>query len=95
MIKFRKYILIFGNKNLNYFREKQAKTIHCSNVPIGFQNWPCDTALGFGNSPPDTPLGKVVGGKLKFQDILEKQEDKNVLVENLMEMLNCRDKYSL
>lgn len=79
--------------SLYYFRDKQTKIIHSSNAPIGFQDWPSETALGLGNSPPETPLMKVVGGKLKFQKILETQHDKSALVENLMEMLQCRDKY--
>lgn len=71
------------------------RTLHCSNRPVGFQEWPDDTAVAFSNSPPKTPLAKVTGGKLKFEEILENQEDKSILVENLMEMLQCRDKYLL
>ncbi|KAJ6634722.1 Transport and Golgi organization protein 2 [Pseudolycoriella hygida] len=73
--------------------DKEARTIHCSNKPIGYQYFPNDTALAFGNSPPETPLQKVIGGKLKFLEIIQHQEDKDVLVNNLMEMLSCRDKY--
>lgn len=76
-----------------HFSGQQDRTIHCSNVPIGFQDWPSDTTLAFGNSPPDTPLVKVIGGKSKFQEIVEKQEDKSALVDSLMAMLSCRDKY--
>ncbi|XP_037041020.1 transport and Golgi organization protein 2 [Bradysia coprophila] len=71
----------------------EARTIHCSNVPVGLQEWPCDTVHGFGNSPPETPMAKVVGGKSKFQEIIAQHDDKDVLVENLMAMLSSRDKY--
>lgn len=76
-----------------YFRDKQATTLHCSNIPIGIQEWPDEKAVAFGNSPPETPMGKVIGGKLKFQEILESQGPKSDMVENLMNMLHCRDKY--
>lgn len=79
--------------SLLYFRDKKDDTIHCSNVPIGYQDWPSDMCLAFGNSPPETPLAKVIGGKCKFQEIVENQEDKSALVDNLMAMLSCRDKY--
>jgi len=75
-------------------QEKQARTLHCSNVPMGFKEWPCDKALGFGNSEPERPFEKVVGGISKFHEIIQNhQDDKNVLLENLMGMLSCRDKY--
>ncbi len=55
----------------SYFSDQEARTIHCSNKPIGFQNWPSGIALGFGNSPPETPMAKVIGGKSKFEDIIK------------------------
>lgn len=76
------------------FSDKKAQTIHCSNVPIGLQDWPSDTALAFGNSPPNTPLQKVIEGQCKFQETIKHQEDKSALVDNLMAMLGCRDRYT-
>lgn len=61
-------------------------------MPVGVQEWPCETVLGFGNSPPETPMAKVSGGKCKFQEVIDQQDDKDVLVEKLMAMLSCRDK---
>lgn len=83
-----------GNDNLySICSNKDARTIHCSNTPIGFQDWPNCTPLGFGNSPPETPMAKVSGGVRKFEEIIKQTNDKDRLVENLMEMLSCRDKY--
>lgn len=80
---------------LLYFSGDQDRTMHCSNKPIGYQEWPSNIAHGFGNSPPDTPLEKVTGGRCKFEEIINRKEEKTELVESLMTMLSCRDKYIL
>lgn len=38
-------------------------------------------------------MAKVTGGRQKFEEIVKQSKDRDSLVENLMAMLSCRDKY--
>lgn len=69
---------------------------HSSNAPQVSFNLPLSKSYGFGNSPLATPLEKVKNGTIKFDRVIEEQsngDDKVKLVESLMTLLKCNEKY--
>lgn len=49
---------------------------------------------GFSNSPVDSPLQKVISGTKLFQKIIENHhEDKEKMINSLVELLKCEDKH--
>jgi len=53
--------------------------------------------LGFSNSSPEVPLKKVLAGKLKFQEIVNrctsKDGSKEMLVDELKTLLQCKEQH--
>ena len=91
-------VLDFVNIQIPFLRSEQnATTIHCSNYPNTLQKWPEKTALVFGNSSPSVPLEKVKAGQSRFEQIVCNDavvvNEKQSLVENLMDMLKSPEKY--
>uniref|UniRef100_A0A1I8NS59 Transport and Golgi organization protein 2 n=1 Tax=Stomoxys calcitrans TaxID=35570 RepID=A0A1I8NS59_STOCA len=70
----------------------------CSNVPASLVEYKENTCYGFGNSLPSAPFEKVRYGRNRFQKIVEKfqkeqQPSQNELIDQLMELLKCKEKF--
>lgn len=72
-----------------------VSVLHTSNAPCKID--PCDLEgpLGFGNSTLEVPLQKVKHGRKQFGDIVDKRlklESKELLIEELMDLLKSNEK---
>ncbi|XP_013109379.2 transport and Golgi organization protein 2 isoform X1 [Stomoxys calcitrans] len=70
----------------------------CSNAPASLVEYKENTCYGFGNSLPSAPFEKVRYGRNRFQKIVEKfqkeqQPSQNELIDQLMELLKCKEKF--
>lgn len=86
----------FLNKHfysLCFIRNEKSTIYHTSNAPLQNVSLPLDTHYGFSNSSLAIPLCKVINGKEKFKKIVAETTDKNTLVNNIMELLSCDEKF--
>ncbi|KAM7348389.1 transport and golgi organization 2 isoform 1-T2 [Cochliomyia hominivorax] len=65
----------------------------CSNVPAGLVHYKENSCYGFGNSLPSDPFEKVIYGRKTFEDIVERKPARDELVEKLMHLLKCKEKF--
>lgn len=66
---------------------------HSSNCPEETFEYPGRQVLVFGNSCPGAPLSKVTNGKVLFEKIIQEQNSKEKLVEQLLGLLKCEKKW--
>lgn len=73
---------------------KYIKSLFTNNASKSYVE--LDTGIvGISNSPIDTPLKKVVAGKEKFHKVVQDYEtaNKEVLIDELMNLLKCNEKH--
>lgn len=79
---------------LKFDSDKIARALSYCNVTNDLDEWPQNTFLGFGNSFTSNPLQKVTAGKKHFEEIVKKKnQSKDELVRNLMDLLCNREKH--
>lgn len=61
--------------------------MHCCNAPSIAQEWPAGKVLAFGNCPPPKSLEKAKAGRKQFEEIVNRNLNRDVLVDSLMQLL--------
>ncbi|XP_060532937.1 transport and Golgi organization protein 2 homolog [Cylas formicarius] len=87
---------VFNGYNLigvELSKDGSAKTFHNSNFPRIDSVYTGTHTLAFGNTSISSPLIKVLKGKDKFEDILDKKLDQSTLQEELLQLLKDETKY--